>query len=89
MDKLKEDFDFSYNPYQKAYERIQESDTSSILSSKKLTENRDIIKEKMLGWFEKTEEFEKCKIIIDFFNKVEREIKIMEIVKNISKDPKK
>ena len=89
MGELKEEFDFSYNPYKKAYERIQESDTSSILSSKKLTENRDIIRDKMLEWFEGTEEFEKCKIIIDFFDKVEREIKIMEIVKNISKDPKK
>ena len=79
------DRDLTYNPYEKAYQKIEKNDTGSILSDVGLTESRYTIKAEMVEWFEKTEEFEKCSVIIDFFDKVEKDIKIRGIIKNLPK----
>lgn len=77
--------------YESAYERMQKSGLSSILGSPKLVEKRDVIKEKIISYYEGTEEFEKCAFIKNFFEDVEKELGISEVIfgiRNAKKIPK-
>jgi hypothetical protein len=51
-----------------------------------LLEKRDTIKSTLLEYYESTEEFEKCKFVSDFFNDLEKELKISTILNSIKKN---
>ena len=71
--------------YENALSRMEKFGTKSIMSPS-LLEKREIIKTSLLSYYESTEEFEKCKFISDFFDRVEKEVKLLEVVKSLKKD---
>lgn len=71
--------------YENALSRMEKFGTKSIMSPS-LLEKREIIKTSLLSYYESTEEFEKCKFISDFFDQVEKEVKLLEVVKSLKKD---
>jgi hypothetical protein len=68
-----------------AYKAIQKYGGLSMVSHKTI-QKREVLKASMLDYYESTEEFEKCKKIKDFFDKLEddliRGFDIDEIGKN-------
>lgn len=70
--------------YENALSRMEKFGTKSIMVPH-LLEKRDSIKSSLISYYESTEEFEKCKFISDFFERLEREIKISEVLENIKK----
>ncbi len=44
------------------------------MSSPRILAKRNIIKDALIGYYESTEEFEKCKYIVSFFDDLEKEI---------------
>lgn len=70
--------------YENALSRMEKFGTKSIMAPH-LLEKRDSIKSSLLAYYESTEEFEKCKFITDFFQKLEKEIKISQVLENIKK----
>jgi hypothetical protein len=73
------------NIYENAILRMEKLGTKSIMSPH-LLEKRNEIKLSLLNYYEKTEEFEKCKFIKDFFNKIEREIQILNLFNYLKRD---
>lgn len=65
--------------YENAISRMETFGTKAILQPR-LIEKRHAIKESLLDYYESTEEYEKCKYISEFFEKVEKEISILGIV---------
>ena len=47
--------------------------------------NWSFIKSSLLTYYESTEEFEKCKFISDFFDRLEKEVKISQVLGSIKK----
>ena len=70
--------------YENALSRMEKFGTRSIMVPH-LLEKRDSIKSSLISYYESTEEFEKCKFISDFFERLEKEIKISEVLENIKK----
>ena len=68
-----------------AYKAIQKYGNLSMVSHKTI-QKREVLKASMLDYYESTEEFEKCKKIKDFFDKLEEDLlegfDINEIGKN-------
>ena len=68
-----------------AYKAIQKYGNLSMVSHKTI-QKREVLKASMLDYYESTEEFEKCKNIKDFFDKLEEDLlkgfDINEIGKN-------
>lgn len=68
-----------------AYKAIQKYGNLSMVSHKTI-QKREVLKASMLDYYESTEEFEKCLVIKDFFNKLEEDLEkgydIDEIGKN-------
>jgi hypothetical protein len=73
------------NIYENAILRMEKLGTKSIMSPH-LLEKRNEIKLSLLNYYEKTEEFEKCKFIKEFFNKIEREIQILNLFNYLKRD---
>lgn len=70
--------------YENALSRMEKFGTKSIMVPH-LLEKKDTIKSSLLSYYESTEEFEKCKFIRDFFDRLEKEIKISQVLENIKK----
>lgn len=70
------------NIYEAALSRMEEFGTESIRSPL-LLEKRNSIKSSLLIYYESTEEFEKCKFISNFFDQLEKEIKISQVLSSI------
>jgi len=70
--------------YENAIQRMESMGTKAILHPR-LIEKRDAIKTSLLDYYESTEEYEKCKYITEYFNELEKEIGLMEIVGAITK----
>lgn len=70
--------------YENALERMRKFGTKSIMSPH-LLPKRETIKSSLLSYYESTEEFEKCKFISDFFDLVEKEIKISKVLSSLKK----
>jgi hypothetical protein len=70
------------NIYEAALSRMEEFGTESI-KSPLLLEKRNSIKSSLLIYYESTEEFEKCKFISNFFDQLEKEIKISQVLNSI------
>jgi hypothetical protein len=48
-----------------------------------LLEKRDVIKKSLISYYESTEEFEKCKFVSEFFDQVEKEIKVNQVINSL------
>jgi hypothetical protein len=70
--------------YENALARMEKFGTKSIMTPH-LLEKRESIKSSLISYYESTEEFEKCKFISDFFDRLEKEIKISQVLENIKK----
>jgi hypothetical protein len=68
-----------------AYKAIQKYGNLSMVSHKTI-QKREVLKASMLDYYESTEEFEKCLVIKEFFDKLEEDLSkgydIDEIGKN-------
>lgn len=73
------------NIYENALQRMENFGTKSIMSPH-LLDKREIIKSSLLKYYESTEEFEKCKFISDFFDRLEKEIQISEVLISLKKN---
>ena len=71
--------------YENALSRMEKFGTKSIMSPS-LLPKRDVIKSSLLSYYESTEEFEKCKFISEFFDQVEKEVRLLEVVGSLKKD---
>lgn len=74
--------------YENAIQRMESMGTKAILHPR-LIEKREAIKTSLLDYYESTEEYEKCKYITEYFDELEKEIGLMEIVGAITKEEKK
>lgn len=52
------------------------------MKSPRILSKRNIIRESLIKYYESTEEFEKCKFIVGFFQDLEKEIKKSKTPKN-------
>jgi hypothetical protein len=48
-----------------------------------LLEKREVIKKSLISYYESTEEFEKCKFVSEFFDRVEKEIKVNQVINSL------
>lgn len=71
--------------YENALIRMEKFGVKSIMAPR-LLEKRDTIKSTLLEYYESTEEFEKCKFVFNFFNDLEKELKISTILDSIKKN---
>lgn len=65
--------------YENALGRMEKFGVKSIMIPH-LLEKRDVIKKSLISYYESTEEFEKCKFVSEFFDQVEREIKVNQVI---------
>jgi len=75
--------------FEKAYQKMIDEGIGSIMVSPRLIKKRQIIRDRMISYYEKTEEFEKCKFVKDFFESIDSEIKsstISDIVEKIKRE---
>jgi hypothetical protein len=70
--------------YENALSRMKKLGIKSIMIPH-LLEKKDTIKSSLLTYYESTEEFEKCKFVLEFFETLEKEIKILGILDKIKK----
>jgi hypothetical protein len=68
--------------YESALVRMEAMGSSAIMHPH-LIEKRDAIKSSLLEYYESTEEYEKCKYINDFFDKLEKEISLKSLVDSL------
>ncbi len=73
--------------YENAIRRMESLGTKAILQPR-LIEKREAIKISLLDYYESTEEYEKCKYITEYFNELEKEIELMEIIGSVIKKAK-
>ena len=71
--------------YENAISRMEKFGVKSIMAPH-LFQRRETIKDSLLNYYESTEEFEKCKFISDFFDELEKEIRISQILQSIKKN---
>ena len=71
--------------YESALERMEKYGVNSIMVPH-LLPKRHIIKESLLNYYESTEEFEKCKFISDFFDRLEKEIRLSQVLDSLKKN---
>jgi hypothetical protein len=65
--------------YENALVRMEKFGVKSIMIPH-LLEKRDVIKKSLISYYESTEEFEKCKFVSEFFDQVEKEIKVNQVI---------
>jgi hypothetical protein len=70
--------------YENALQRMEKYGVKSIMAPH-LLEKRNIIKSSLLTYYESTEEFEKCKFISEFFDQLEKEIQIAQVLNSLKK----
>ena len=71
--------------YENALARMEKFGTKSIMVPH-LLEKRNSIRSSLLSYYESTEEFEKCKFISEFFDQLEKEIRISQVLQNLKKN---
>ena len=69
--------------YENAIHRMETLGTKAILQPR-LIEKRQAIKNSLMDYYESTEEYEKCTYIKEFFDRLEKEIALLEIIGSIS-----
>jgi hypothetical protein len=65
--------------YENALVRMEKFGVKSIMIPH-LLEKRDVIRKSLISYYESTEEFEKCKFVSEFFDQVEKEIKVNQVI---------
>jgi hypothetical protein len=65
--------------YENALVRMEKFGVKSIMIPH-LLEKREVIKKSLISYYESTEEFEKCKFVSEFFDRVEKEIKVNQVI---------
>lgn len=70
--------------YENAISRMEKFGVKSIMAPH-LLQKRETIKSSLLKYYESTEEFEKCKFISDFFDQLEREIMVTQVLDALKK----
>jgi hypothetical protein len=65
--------------YENALGRMEKFGVKSIMIPH-LLEKRDVIKKSLISYYESTEEFEKCRFVSEFFDQVEKEIKVNQVI---------
>lgn len=68
--------------FESAYNSMLKHGKESMMSGRILS-RRDEIESSMIRYYESTEEFEKCKFILDFFNELEEALKNNHEMMNI------
>ena len=68
--------------YENALERMEKFGVKSIMIPH-LLEKRDVIKKSLITYYESTEEFEKCKFVSEFFDRVEKEVKVSQVINSL------
>jgi hypothetical protein len=68
--------------YENALVRMEKFGVKSIMIPH-LLEKRDVIKKSLISYYESTEEFEKCKFVSEFFDQVEKEIKVNQVINSL------
>lgn len=71
--------------YENAISRMEKFGVKSIMIPH-LLEKRESIKSSLLRYYESTEEFEKCKFISDFFERLEKEIGLTNVLNSLKKN---
>ena len=70
--------------YENAISRMEKFGVKSIMAPH-LLQKRETIKSSLLNYYESTEEFEKCKFVSDFFDQLEREIGVAQVLDSLKK----
>ena len=70
--------------YENALVRMEKFGVKSIMAPHLLSK-RNTIKSSLLNYYESTEEFEKCKFISDFFDKLEKEVLVSQVLESLKK----
>jgi hypothetical protein len=70
--------------YENAISRMEKFGVKSIMAPH-LLQKRETIKSSLLNYYESTEEFEKCKFVSDFFEQLEREIGVAQVLNSLKK----
>jgi hypothetical protein len=65
--------------YENALVRMEKFGVKSIMIPH-LLEKREVIKKSLISYYESTEEFEKCKFVSEFFDQVEKEIRVNQVI---------
>jgi len=65
--------------YENALVRMEKFGVKSIMIPH-LLEKREVIKKSLISYYESTEEFEKCKFVSEFFDQVEKEVKVNQVI---------
>ena len=68
--------------YENALVRMEKFGVKSIMIPH-LLEKRDVIKKSLISYYESTEEFEKCKFVSEFFDQVEKEVKVSQVINTL------
>lgn len=68
--------------YENALDRMEKLGVKSIMIPH-LLEKREVIKKSLISYYESTEEFEKCKFVSEFFDRVEKEIKVNQVINSL------
>jgi hypothetical protein len=68
--------------YENALDRMEKFGVKSIMIPH-LLEKREVIKKSLISYYESTEEFEKCKFVSEFFDRVEKEIKVNQVINSL------
>ena len=71
--------------YENAISRMEKFGFKSIMAPH-LYQRRETIKSSLLNYYESTEEFEKCKFISDFFDRLEKEILVSQVLESLKKN---
>jgi hypothetical protein len=71
--------------YESAFQKMEKYGVKSIMAPRLLNE-RKTIKESLLNYYESTEEFEKCKFISDFFDNLEKELQLVQVLNSLKKN---
>ena len=70
--------------YENAISRMEKFGVKSIMAPH-LLQKRETIKSSLLNYYESTEEFEKYKFVSDFFDQLEREIGVAQVLDSLKK----
>lgn len=65
--------------YENALVRMEKFGVKSIMIPH-LLEKREVIKKSLISYYESTEEFEKCKFVSEFFDQVEKEVRVSQVI---------
>ena len=73
------------NIFENAITSMEKYGKESMMSPR-VFKKRYEIKRSLLAYYESTEEFEKCKFISDFFDRLEKEVMVSQVLESLKKN---